>query len=56
LVRFIAELVNANVLLPSSIIELFYQFVSLLDENHSERADYFAHLILSTLPWVLPVI
>jgi nuclear cap-binding protein subunit 1 len=52
LVRFIAELVNANVLLPSSIIDLFHQFISLIDENYPQRADYFAHLIMMTLPWV----
>lgn len=52
LVRFVAELVNSNVLLHASIIELFNQFISLLDEKDAERSDYFIHLILMTLPWV----
>jgi nuclear cap-binding protein subunit 1 len=52
IVRFIGELVNANVLVPSSIIEIFNQFLSVSSEESSKRADYFLHLVVQTLPWV----
>jgi hypothetical protein len=65
LVRFIAELVNANVLNPSTLLSLLGQFLSVLSEDPSSddkerqqliqqrRSDAFAGVVMSTLLWVL---
>ncbi|KAJ3045244.1 Nuclear cap-binding protein subunit 1 [Rhizophlyctis rosea] len=52
--RYIAELVNANVILPAQLIGLFDVFLTVLDEHELrvERADAFVYIILATIPWV----
>lgn len=58
IIRFIGELVNANVLLPSSYINLFNLLISGIsdpssDPNVINKTDYFVYVAISTLPWVI---
>lgn len=52
--RYIAELVNANVILPAQLIGLFDVLLTVLDEPglRIERSDAFVYLVLATIPWV----
>lgn len=54
LVRFVSELLNANVVQASSVVDFFHK---LLDTNEEEgvpkrRKDFFVSVVLSALPFV----
>ncbi|KAJ3056349.1 Nuclear cap-binding protein subunit 1 [Rhizophlyctis rosea] len=53
LFRYLAELVNASVILPAQLIGLFDIFLAVLREENVrvERADAFIYVILATIPW-----
>ncbi|KAG2227596.1 hypothetical protein INT45_002281, partial [Circinella minor] len=53
LLRFYGELVNANVILPTSYCNMVSTFLSALDESDRQRGhlDSIVYVILSTLPW-----
>ncbi|KAI9492847.1 armadillo-type protein [Zychaea mexicana] len=53
LLRFYGELVNANVILPTSYCDLISTILSALDESNQprRRLDCIIYVILSTLPW-----
>ncbi|ORY05994.1 ARM repeat-containing protein [Basidiobolus meristosporus CBS 931.73] len=53
-VRFFGELVNANVILPTTLIILYDNLLSVLNEPSikQDRADCFVWIVLSSLPWV----
>lgn len=50
--RFTADLVNANVVLPGSLVSLFEALLVPLEELPQTRADAYARLVLCALPWV----
>ncbi|KAJ3297509.1 Nuclear cap-binding protein subunit 1 [Borealophlyctis nickersoniae] len=52
--RYIAELVNANVIRPAQLIGLFDVFLTVLSEPNVpvRRADAFVYVLLATIPWV----
>ncbi|EAL72257.1 initiation factor eIF-4 gamma middle domain-containing protein [Dictyostelium discoideum AX4] len=54
LIRFIPELVNANVLTINAIFELYETLLSVLNTSDytPNKADYFVFLVLSTIPWI----
>jgi hypothetical protein len=52
LVRFLADLVNSNVISTSSLLILFEKFLSVLEETSPRlRKDAYVGLVLKTLPW-----
>ena len=58
LLRFLAELANANVVLPSALLSIFDQMLVSVGENKGDevilgqrRSDFFVYAILSTLPY-----
>ena len=54
LVRFMCDLVNANVLLPDCVVALLDAFVSVIHEEGvpQTRKDAYVFLVLSSLPWI----
>ncbi|KYR00264.1 initiation factor eIF-4 gamma middle domain-containing protein [Tieghemostelium lacteum] len=54
LIRFIPELINANVLPITAIFELFETLLSFLNSNSytQNKSDYYVYLVLATLPWI----
>ncbi|KAF9190188.1 Component of the cap-binding complex (CBC), partial [Haplosporangium sp. Z 767] len=53
LLRFFGELVNSNVILPSTLMNVMDQFLAVLDEPTvlRARADCAVFCVLATLPW-----
>ncbi|KAF9426538.1 Component of the cap-binding complex (CBC) [Podila epigama] len=53
LLRFFGELVNSNVILPTTLLKLMGQLLAVLDEPTviRARADCAVFLVLATLPW-----
>ncbi|KAK9767555.1 Nuclear cap-binding protein subunit 1 [Basidiobolus ranarum] len=53
-VRFFGELVNANVILPTTLIILYDNLLSVLSESpiKQDRADCYVWIVMSSLPWV----
>lgn len=53
LVRFICELLNANVVLPEDVIQLL-QNIMKCTTLYSDQAisDYYAYIVIAALPWV----
>ncbi|KAG0091883.1 Component of the cap-binding complex (CBC) [Podila epicladia] len=53
LLRFFGELVNSNVILPTTLLNLMGQLLSVLEEPTviRARADCAVFLVLATLPW-----
>ena len=52
--RFIADLLNANVIQPQSLVALFQSFLGVTGEDGSpqRRKDAYVFLVLHSLPWV----
>ncbi|KAF9903314.1 Nuclear cap-binding protein subunit 1 [Lobosporangium transversale] len=53
LLRFFGELVNANVILPTTLLNVMNQFLAVLEEETviRARADCAVYCVLATLPW-----
>ncbi|XP_046857946.1 nuclear cap-binding protein subunit 1-like isoform X2 [Xenia sp. Carnegie-2017] len=53
-IRFLADLVNTKVILPSSLMNLFENFIAVTMEEDvlQVRSDWFVHTVLLSLPWV----
>ncbi|KND02543.1 uncharacterized protein SPPG_03001 [Spizellomyces punctatus DAOM BR117] len=53
LLRYIAELVNANVIQSTQLIGLYDLFLNVLNEPNvrPERADAFVYSVLASIPW-----
>ncbi|KAI9205151.1 armadillo-type protein [Polychytrium aggregatum] len=56
LLRYFAELVNANVVLPGSLIALYDGFLRVMSEPNPrmERVDAIVYIVLASIPWVAP--
>jgi nuclear cap-binding protein subunit 1 len=54
LVRFLVDLVNANVIVPASAMALFESFVSVTLETDipQVRSDWYVYAVVSAIPWV----
>jgi len=54
LMRYFAELVNFNTIMPFSFLGLIDTFLGSIHEHNVklERSDFFIYCVLSTLPWV----
>ncbi|KAK6188882.1 hypothetical protein SNE40_004967 [Patella caerulea] len=54
IVRFVADLVNCHVLVASSVLQMFDNFVEVaLEDNIPQvRSDWYVNSVLSALPWV----
>jgi len=52
--RYFAELVNFNTIMPFSFLGLIDTFLGSIHEHNVklERSDFFIYCVLSTLPWV----
>ncbi|KAF8922856.1 Component of the cap-binding complex (CBC), partial [Dissophora ornata] len=50
LLRFFGELVNSNVILPTTLLNVMDQLLSVLEEE-TARADCAVFCVLATLPW-----
>ncbi|XP_062517067.1 nuclear cap-binding protein subunit 1-like isoform X2 [Corticium candelabrum] len=52
--RFLADLVNANSIVPASVISLLESFVSVTMESNipQVRSDWYIFAVLSCIPWV----
>ncbi|KAF9425880.1 Component of the cap-binding complex (CBC) [Entomortierella beljakovae] len=53
LLRFFGELVNSNVILPTTLLNVMDQFLAVLEEETvvRARADCAVYCVLATLPW-----
>lgn len=53
MVRFLADLVNCRVLMPSALLEFFNLLIAatMEDDTPQVRSDWFAYTVLSSLPW-----
>ncbi|KAG0005208.1 Component of the cap-binding complex (CBC) [Modicella reniformis] len=53
LLRFFGELVNSNVILPTTLLNVMDQFLNVLQEDTvvRARADCAVYCVLATLPW-----
>ncbi|CAH3163167.1 unnamed protein product [Porites lobata] len=53
MVRFLADLTNCRVLMPSALLEFFNLFVAATMESDvpQVRSDWFVYTVLSSLPW-----
>ena len=53
MIRFLADLVNTKVVVPSSLMNLFENFlaVTMEDDIIQVRSDWFVHTVLLSLPW-----
>lgn len=53
MIRFLADLVNTKVIVPSSLMNLFESFlaVTMEDDVVQVRSDWFVHTVLLALPW-----
>ncbi|XP_028406965.1 nuclear cap-binding protein subunit 1-like [Dendronephthya gigantea] len=53
MIRFIADLVNTKVVVPSSLMNMFESFiaVTLENDNMQVRSDWFVHTVLLSFPW-----
>lgn len=53
MVRFLADLVNCRVLMPSGLLEFFDKLLAAtMEENIPQvRSDWFVYTVLSALPW-----
>ncbi|XP_065830234.1 nuclear cap-binding protein subunit 1-like [Oscarella lobularis] len=58
LFRFLADLVNSNVIIPASVTLLMESFLSVLSEADTPqvRTDWYAYTVMSTIPWVAEVL
>ncbi|KAF2069159.1 hypothetical protein CYY_009519 [Polysphondylium violaceum] len=54
LIRFIPELILANVLHTNAIFELYETLLSVLNtpDYTQNKADYYVYLVMSTIPWI----
>ncbi|XP_049603900.1 nuclear cap-binding protein subunit 1 isoform X1 [Syngnathus scovelli] len=54
LVRFLSDLVNCHVIAAPSMVAMFENFVSVMQEEDvpQVRSDWFVYVVLSCLPWV----
>lgn len=53
MIRFLADLVNTKVIVPSSLMNLFENFlaVTMEDDVMQVRSDWYVHAVLLSLPW-----
>eukprot|EP01132_Coremiostelium_polycephalum_P000544 gene544-686_t len=52
LIRFIIELVHANVLPSNAVFEIFEALLSVLNGEYTQnKADFYVYLVLVTIPW-----
>lgn len=53
MVRFLADLVNCRVLMPSALLEFYDKLLAAtLEETITQvRSDWFVYMVLSSLPW-----
>lgn len=53
MIRFLADLVNTKVVVPSSLMNLFDNFLAVTMEDNliQVRSDWFVHTVLLSLPW-----
>jgi len=53
--RYFAELVNFNTIMPFSFLGMIDTFLGAIHEHDVklERSDFFVYCVLATLPWVI---
>ncbi|KNC80749.1 hypothetical protein SARC_06906 [Sphaeroforma arctica JP610] len=53
-VRFVADLVNCNVVSSDSVIDMYHEFLKVADETDipQERSDLYLECVMASLPWV----
>uniref|UniRef100_F6PKJ4 MIF4G domain-containing protein n=1 Tax=Ciona intestinalis TaxID=7719 RepID=F6PKJ4_CIOIN len=53
MIQFLSDLVNCNVVTPSSLIALFNSFISITRQDSLQsRKDWYVYAVLASLPWV----